>query len=60
MFGVYVAYVFRPRLQYGPALRRVFISYVDDKVIMVAGDTRGMVVDRLEEVFCDCRLVANR
>jgi len=59
LFGVNVADEFRPRLRYGPALRSVVVSYVDNRVIMGAGDTREMGVGWLEELFCDCVAVAN-
>ena len=58
LFGVYVADIFRPRLQYSRSITSVTVSYVDDGVIAMAGDTRGMVKGRLEESFVECRIVA--
>ena len=58
LFGVYVADIFRPRLKYSPSLRSVTVSFVDDGVVVVAGDTKEMVVGRMEEVFEDCVEVA--
>ena len=58
VFGVYVADIFRPRLQYSRSITSLTVSYVDDGVITMAGDTRGMVKGRLEESFVECRIVA--
>jgi len=54
LFGVYVADIFRPRLQVSPSCRSMVGSYVDDGLIGVAGDSVRMVKNRLEEVFRGC------
>lgn len=58
LFGIYIADIFRPRLRYTPAIRRVVSSYVDDGLILVAADSRGKAVRQLKEVFLDCYSVA--
>jgi len=54
LFGVYMADIFRPQLQVSPSCRSMVISYIDGGLIGVAGDSVGMVRNRLEEVFGGC------
>ena len=54
LFGAYVADVMTPRLRYGPAIRVVVISYVDDVIIAVAADSRSLAKYLAAEVFDDC------
>jgi len=58
LFGVYVADIFGPRLRYSPSVRTLVSSYVDDRVILVASDSRDLTRYNMAEVFRDCDRVA--
>jgi len=58
LFGAYLADIFRPRLRYSPSVRSIGVSYVDDGVIAVAGESVRVVKQRLEEVFSESVRVA--
>ena len=54
LFGAYVADVMTPRLRYGPSVRLIVISYVDDTVIAVAADSGSLAKYVATDVFEDC------
>ena len=58
LFGAYVADVLAPRLRYGPSVRIIVISYVDDAVIAVAASSQSLAKYIAAEIFEDCCNVA--
>jgi len=58
LFGIYVADIFRCRLRYTPTVRCAVLSYVDDGIVVVAGESRRLCATVLSEVFDDMDRVA--
>jgi len=59
LFGAYVADVLAPRIRYGPSVRTIVSSYVDDGVIAVAADSRELACSTGIELFTDCSRIAS-
>jgi len=58
LFGIYVADVFRPRIQTRVNFRAMVSSYVDDGVIVISTDQVESTKDKLIEYFGLCNKVA--
>jgi len=58
LLGIYVADVFRPRIQTRINFRTMVSSYIDDGVIMISTDQVESTKDKLIEYFGLCNKVA--
>jgi len=58
LFGIYIADIFRCRLRYSQGLRSAVLSYVDDGLVLVAGDSKAQCVAAVQEVNEDMVRVA--
>jgi len=58
LFEAYVVDVLAPRIRYGPSVRAMVSSYVDDTTITIAADSRAMASAAPIELFEECSAVA--
>jgi len=60
LFGIYVADVFRPRIQTRINFRAMISSYVDDGAILISTDRIDLTKEKFKEYFGLCNEVAQR
>ncbi|PWW73629.1 hypothetical protein C7212DRAFT_60401, partial [Tuber magnatum] len=60
LFTVYIGDVMKPRFRSGPSFGKLVMSYVDNGVIVVAGESKVKVKWVMEETYGCCKEVAGK